>query len=62
MRYVKDLRLDRVRETLIQADPAQVSITAVAMNYGFEHLGHFCADYKARFSERPRDTLRRSFS
>lgn len=57
MRYLKDLRLDLVRETLLRLDPQGASITSVAMDYGFHHLGHFCAAYKERFGEQPRETV-----
>lgn len=57
MRYLKDLRLDMVRETLLSLEPHRASITSVAMDYGFHHLGHFCAAYKERFGEQPRETL-----
>jgi AraC-like DNA-binding protein len=65
MRYLKDLRLDLVRDTLMNLEPHRASITTVAMDYGFHHLGHFCAAYKERFGEQPRETVhnprRRSF-
>ena len=57
MRYLKDLRLDLVRETLMNLEPHRASITTVAMDYGFHHLGHFCAAYKERFGEQPRETV-----
>lgn len=57
MRYLKDLRLDLVRETLLSLEPHGASITSVAMDYGFHHLGHFCAAYKERFGEQPRETV-----
>ena len=57
MRYLKDLRLDMVRDTLTSLEPQRASITTVAMDYGFHHLGHFCAAYKERFGERPRETV-----
>ena len=60
MRYLKDLRLDMVREALSQLEPHRASVTTIAMNYGFLHLGHFCAAYKQKFGELPRDTLRHS--
>jgi AraC-like DNA-binding protein len=62
MRYLKELRLDMVRESLLQAEPHRASITSIAMNHGFHHLGHFCEDYQERFSELPRDTLNRALS
>lgn len=57
MRYLKDLRLDLVRDTLMNVEPHRLSITTVAMDYGFHHLGHFCAAYKERFGEQPRETV-----
>jgi AraC-like DNA-binding protein len=57
MRYLKDLRLDMVRATLSSMESRNASVTTIAMNYGFLHLGHFCAAYKRRFGELPRDTL-----
>jgi AraC-like DNA-binding protein len=57
MRYLRDRRLDMVRETLSGLDPRTATVTTVAMNYGFHHLGHFCAAYKHKFGEMPRDTL-----
>jgi transcriptional regulator GlxA family with amidase domain len=60
MRYLKELRLDMVREALLQAEPHRASITNIAMDHGFHHLGHFCEDYQERFGELPRDTLSRA--
>jgi transcriptional regulator GlxA family with amidase domain len=57
MRYPKDLRLDMVHEALSSMEPRYASVTAIAMDYGFLHLGHFCAAYKRRFGELPRNTL-----
>jgi AraC-like DNA-binding protein len=57
MRYLKALRLDMVHDTLTNLEPHRVSITTVAMDYGFHHLGHFCAAYKERFGEQPRETV-----
>jgi transcriptional regulator GlxA family with amidase domain len=31
----------------------------VAQKYGFLHLGHFAAQYRARFGERPSETRER---
>jgi AraC-like DNA-binding protein len=57
MRYLKQLRLDMVREALHTFDPRQASVTTIALEHGFQHLGHFCMAYKERFGELPRDTL-----
>ena len=57
MRHLKDLRLDKARERLLAADPENDSVTAVALEFCFQHFGHFSAAYKARFGELPSDTL-----
>lgn len=60
MRYLKDLRLTAVHDRLSQLEPGEQTVTAVAMDYGFDHMGWFCADYKEKFGELPRETLLRS--
>ncbi len=58
--YIRQVRLDRVRDTLLVGDPATTSIAEVAREWGFAHAGRFSATYQERFGEYPRDTLRRS--
>jgi AraC-like DNA-binding protein len=58
MRYLREARLQHVHRQLLAADPEE-SITEVATNWGFTHLGRFAVDYRRRFGERPSDTLRR---
>ncbi|MEN2472588.1 AraC family transcriptional regulator [Burkholderia sp. GS2Y] len=55
MRYLKEIRLQRVRSALQAADEA-ASITEIATRWGFGHLGEFAADYRHMFGERPSDT------
>jgi AraC-like DNA-binding protein len=57
MRYLKELRLDMVHQVLSSTEPRRASVTTIAMDYGFLHLGHFCAAYKQKFGELPRETL-----
>jgi transcriptional regulator GlxA family with amidase domain len=57
MRYLRQLRLDLVHATLLKVDPRRASVTEIALQLGFQHLGHFCTAYKERFGELPRDTL-----
>ncbi|HEY0747892.1 MAG TPA: AraC family transcriptional regulator [Steroidobacteraceae bacterium] len=59
MRYLKDLRLDLARQSLSSHDADWASITSLALQLGFQHLGHFSIAYKKRFGELPRDTLRK---
>jgi AraC-like DNA-binding protein len=51
MHYLRNLRLERARESL-RADP-DASIATVAMHWGFTHLGRFSYEYKQRFGESP---------
>lgn len=56
-RYLALRRLAGVRRELLRQVP-NVSITDVAMRWGFFHLGRFSQDYKALFAELPSHTLR----
>ncbi|MBB2946243.1 AraC-like DNA-binding protein/DNA-binding transcriptional ArsR family regulator [Actinoplanes lutulentus] len=58
MTYLQQLRLNRVRETLLEGDPARVTVAAVAHRWGFAHLGRFASAYRERFGESPSETLR----
>lgn len=57
MRYLKDLRMDRVREELLASDGVS-TITDIAMRWWFTHLGRFSAEYKQRFGELPSETVK----
>ena len=57
--YIKALRLNAARRALTATD-AGCSISTVAMDNGFSHLGRFSVDYRARFGESPRQTLART--
>lgn len=59
MAYLKKLRLDLARDTLLGAARTGASVTDVAMAVGFIHLSRFSSEYKARFGESPSATLRR---
>jgi len=54
--FLRDRRLDRVREALLRARPGD-TVTAIAMAWGFTHLGRFSQVYRARFGQTPSDTL-----
>ena len=57
--YIRDRRLDRARETLMQALPEDgVTVTEVAQHWGFGHLGSFAVLYRKRFGESPSQTLK----
>ena len=60
MSYLRGRRLDQAREDLLRGDPAAgVTVTDVALRYGFAHTGRFASTYRARFGEPPSVTLRR---
>mgnify|MGYP005815871069 CR=1 FL=1 len=57
LRYLRDLRLDRVRDRLLaEGEPGRV--TAMATEAGFSHLGRFSRAYAERFGEYPSATRR----
>ncbi|MEU7120038.1 AraC family transcriptional regulator [Streptomyces zaomyceticus] len=58
MAYVREVRLDRVREELRAAAPDQVSVSEVAWRWGFAHQGRFAARYREKYGESPSGTLR----
>jgi AraC-like DNA-binding protein len=59
MTWLKRRRLERARDELAAASPAETNVTQVALRWAFLHLGRFAADYRARFGEPPSQTLRR---
>jgi AraC-like DNA-binding protein len=59
MHFLKSIRLNRVREQLLASDPKTTTVTAIAYEWGFAHLGHFTTDYKRWFGESPSETLAR---
>lgn len=60
MAYLRGVRMSRVRDELRRSQDARVTVTQVALRWGFGHLGQFAADYKAQYGELPSHTLRRA--
>jgi len=58
MRHLRNARLDKIREMLVRAQPEE-SVTEIAMQWGFTHMGRFSIEYRRRFSESPSETLSR---
>lgn len=57
--FIRDRRLDRVRHTLLSAHAEDsITVTEVAQQWGFGHLGNFAGLYRRRFGESPSQTLR----
>lgn len=59
MRYLRNARLAKVRQALAGRDCAE-TVTQIAMEWGFSHLGRFAIEYRNQFGESPSDTLTRS--
>ncbi|WP_144710448.1 helix-turn-helix domain-containing protein [Curtobacterium pusillum] len=57
--FIRSVRLGRVRQELLAADPAEVTVRQVASAWGFAHLGRFSQQYSAAFAEYPSATLAR---
>ncbi|GAA0936199.1 helix-turn-helix transcriptional regulator [Pseudonocardia zijingensis] len=58
MGYLRRVRLDHVRAELLRCDPTQTRIVDVALRWGFIHQSRFAQQYRERFGELPRETLR----
>lgn len=58
MRYLRDVRLNRVHDDLRSATPETVSVCQVARRWGFRYLGRFAAAYRQKFGQTPSETLR----
>jgi len=57
MRYLRNARLKLARQALLQAGP-EASVTQIATNLGFTHMGRFSIYYREFFGESPAQTLR----
>ncbi len=60
--YLHRLRLHRARDDLRKANSGSVTVTDVALNWGFWHFGEFSRAYKNCFGEVPSSTLKRNSS
>lgn len=57
MNYVREQRLAGAHAELLSATP-ETRVTDVALKWGFNHLGRFCAIYRERFGQTPAKSLR----
>ncbi|MCU7237439.1 MULTISPECIES: AraC family transcriptional regulator [Pseudomonas] len=57
--YIRQRKLERVQACLSDPSCAVRSVTELALDYGFLHLGRFSESYRQRFGELPSATLRR---
>lgn len=56
--YIRQTRLQAVRHDLLTA-PSTATVTQIASQWGFNHLGRFSAWYKALYHESPSDTIKK---
>ncbi|WP_096425692.1 AraC family transcriptional regulator [Pseudomonas putida] len=57
--YVRQRKLEHIHGLLSDPERKVRSITEVALDYGFLHLGRFADNYRNTFGELPSDTLRK---
>lgn len=57
MRYLRQIRLERVHDELTQAEPGATTITQAAGRWGFTHLGRFAHEYHKTFGKLPSASL-----
>lgn len=58
MQFLRNRRMMLVRTRLLKANAAE-SVSQIAFDCGFTHLGRFAVDYRRRFGEAPSETLSR---
>ncbi|AJC22878.1 AraC family transcriptional regulator [Pandoraea pulmonicola] len=57
--WLRAQRLERAYEALASATPGSVSVTDVALQWGFVHLGEFSAHFRRRYGKKPSEVLAR---
>lgn len=58
--YVRRLRLNRARRALQRKGKRSTTVSGVALELGFWHLGRFAEQYNELFGESPHETVRRA--
>jgi AraC family ethanolamine operon transcriptional activator len=58
--YLKLLRLQGANRALKATESNPETVTEIATQFGFYHLGYFARDYKQMFGELPSETLKRN--
>jgi transcriptional regulator GlxA family with amidase domain len=58
MEFLTEQRLQSAREKLVTGH-LEASVSSIALDCGFNHLGRFSQVYRRRFGERASDTLRK---
>lgn len=58
-KFVRQHRMTQARLELVNADPAETTVTHVAQSWGFWELGRFAVEYRQLFGESPSETLQK---
>ena len=58
MAYLREVRLRRAHQSLLESDPSTTSVASIAYHWGFTNLGRFAAAHTARYDEPLAVTLR----
>lgn len=56
---LREARLQHAQRLLVASDSSNETVTAIAQQCGFGHLGRFANEYRARYGETPAQTLRK---
>lgn len=59
MQFLQSERIRLVRQRLLFGSPTE-SVSRIAMECGFFHLGRFAAEYRRHFNENPSETMKRA--
>lgn len=59
MTYLRQVRLRRAHDELIESDPSVETVASIAKRWGYTNPGRFAAAHAARYGETPAATLRR---
>ena len=59
LQYIRQRKLERIHNCLSDSNCPVRSLTEVALDYGFVHLGRFSKSYLLQFGELPSQTLKR---
>ena len=57
--YQQYIRLNGIRKSILNVKDPNITLSEIAANYNYFHLGHFSAEYKKFFGESPSKTLRK---
>jgi AraC family ethanolamine operon transcriptional activator len=58
--YLRFHRLNAAHRELVLADPNHLTVTDIALRWGFNHPGRFSVIHRQFFDEKPSETLRRA--